>query len=76
MTSLGGRFPREEARDVEKTRFISTISLPGLFVGTAAVTLLHDVNAYCEINVVCGQVGHAGKWATSKTHQKIRKFTP
>ena len=52
MTSLGGRFPREEARDVETTRFISAISLPGLFVETAAVTLLHDVNAYCEIRVV------------------------
>ena len=29
-----------------------------------------------SVNVVCGQVDHAGKWTTSKTHQKIRKFAP
>lgn len=36
----------------ETTGFISIISLPGLFVETAAVTLLRDVNACCEIRVV------------------------
>lgn len=36
----------------ETTGFISTISLPGLFVETAAVTLLRDVNARCEIRAV------------------------
>jgi len=50
MTSLGGWFPREGGE--EATGFILTISLPGLFVETAAVTLLHDVNACCEIRVV------------------------
>ena len=36
----------------ETTGFISTIPLPGLFVETVAVVLLHDVDACCEIRVV------------------------
>lgn len=47
---MSARLP-EVARE-ETTGFISTMSLPGLFVETAVVTLLRDVNARCEIRAV------------------------
>jgi hypothetical protein len=39
---------------------------------TIKISILRLLRTIVRItNVVCGQVGHVGKWATLKTHQKL-----